>query len=876
MCWYVIENGNYYPNTRLQRLIRSLDLEPDAANKLLCQYWTAAFNPPTDDYILDASDFIIRVAGDPGLKFYRCEKCGRLTSYYVKGQCAYVKCSGVLHEVNPEEELKSNHFAKLYQSQHMKPLRIKEHTAQLTRDHQTRYQEAFVKGEINALSCSTTFEMGVDVGSLETVYMRNVPPNPSNYVQRAGRAGRGAHSAAFVLTYVKLSSHDLTFYQNPSKIISGQIQAPIFSIQNEKVVRWHIYAVALSKFFAAHPDVYDENNQSVFLNGNGYELLKDYLEQKPDSLKQVLQASIPKELHQQLGINDFSWIEELIGENGVLEIAVREFRDEVKELERALRQCEREKDHVAAVRAERALQQFRCDKDKDKKQRSKQLIDFLARNNVLPKYGFPVDTVELQIRASGSHRNLDRDSLQLSRDLQMAIADYAPGAQVIADGNMYTSRYIRRLPTTAGGKKDSGWEIGYYAVCPDPDCQQLNFTQKFNTKKFGGECVACGKKIPGPRWMRTLEPRRGFWADNTEKPVPLKKPEHDFRTEDCYVGDVQHKQLQRRRFQVNGMQVEMESTANDSLVVLSMSSYYVCQICGYAVDAKKGVLGTHKDARGYDCRYSLEEGTSPQEYRLSHIFKTDVAKITFETPEAQEQDVMLSVLYAMLEGVSRTLDIERTDIKGCLHSVQRSVSQRPIYELVLYDAVAGGAGHMRRLITEDASVFRRILNAALHVVEDCSCDPSCYQCIRNYYNQKIHDILDRKKAAKFLRQWVGEYEPVAIESSGPETIIEKLPFRIENEEHWEDYGSWDALRKETNLAELEHWDISAVPGTGCLVLPTLKFEEETLTPCFLWPTAKVIIFERTADFEQSSVLDGWRCFAVTVDPEELKSACEEA
>ena len=93
-----------------------------------------------------------------------------------------------------------NHYARLYSSSHSEPLYIKEHTAQLAKDQQTRYQEAFVQKKINALSCSTTFEMGVDVGSLETVYMRDVPPSPSNYVQRAGRAGRAKHSAAFVMT----------------------------------------------------------------------------------------------------------------------------------------------------------------------------------------------------------------------------------------------------------------------------------------------------------------------------------------------------------------------------------------------------------------------------------------------------------------------------------------------------------------------------------------------------------------------------------------------------------------------------------------------------------------------------------------------------
>ena len=174
----------------------------------------------------------------------------------VKNRCAIMRCDGQLEEIkDPQTYFNVNHYMKLYSSDKMQPLQVKEHTAQLSRNRQTQYQQAFVDGKINALSCSTTFEMGVDVGGLETVCMRDIPPSPSNYVQRAGRAGRSSHSAAFVMTYAMLSSHDFTFFENPERIISGKISAPVFSLQNKKVIYRHIFAVALSEFFAKYPEV---------------------------------------------------------------------------------------------------------------------------------------------------------------------------------------------------------------------------------------------------------------------------------------------------------------------------------------------------------------------------------------------------------------------------------------------------------------------------------------------------------------------------------------------------------------------------------------------------------------------------------------------
>lgn len=736
-------NGNYYTNSRILRLTRALGISEDEADGLLQAYWDDVFNPETVEFTLDANDFRIHLGGTSKAKFYRCKKCGKITPYNTKGFCASVKCDGQLTPYDPLKNISKNHYARLYQSEQAKPLYIKEHTAQLAKDQQTVYQEAFVNKKINALSCSTTFEMGVDVGSLETVYMRDVPPSPSNYVQRAGRAGRSKNSAAYVLTYAKLSSHDFTYYQNPTEMISGKISAPVFEIENEKIIYRHIFAIAISSFLARNNDVYAGDNQTVLLNENGYERLKEYLDSKPQDLKVLIEKSIPQQMHSRLGIDNWSWTDKLYGENGVLEIAVQDFRNTVNEMKKARDACHRMHDDEGAGAWSRSLRNYRCSAEDNCGKKS--LISFLVRNNVLPKYGFPVDTVELipDISSVGKDK-----SLQLARDLQMAIADYAPGAEVVADGKMYVSRYIRKTP---GKNTDISWEKGFY--CPKcATCGQPNFTKE-PISPLGRECVSCHTIIKKNQWLKTLEPRRGFLAEKTVREVPLQRPEHDFKTDDYYIGDPLRNVIKALKFSVNDQIVQIESTSNDSLVVIGQTSYKVCPVCGYANETV--IPPNHKNANGYPC--VNKEGKS-NEYRLAHDFKTDVARITFNTAEAADLDTMLSVLYALLEGLSREMGIERTDIKGCLF--RTTVNGCLVYSVILYDAVAGGAGHVRRIVTDDGKAFQKVLQKALAVVSLCDCDSSCYKCLRNYYNQKIHDNLSRKRADEFLRKWIGQMIPI--------------------------------------------------------------------------------------------------------------------
>ena len=153
---------------------------------------------------------------------YVCEKCGETSKVNLFGICSKTNCDGHLIEVHNDED-RGDYYRQSFSNIQLIPMNAKEHTAQIASQTATDLQKSFKSNNANILSCSTPFEMGVDIGSLESVVLRNVPPETANYIERAGRAGRRGSSAAFILTFAKRRSHDLTYYNDPVKMINGEI-----------------------------------------------------------------------------------------------------------------------------------------------------------------------------------------------------------------------------------------------------------------------------------------------------------------------------------------------------------------------------------------------------------------------------------------------------------------------------------------------------------------------------------------------------------------------------------------------------------------------------------------------------------------------------
>ncbi|MGC8829959.1 MAG: DEAD/DEAH box helicase [Verrucomicrobiia bacterium] len=673
---------------------------------------------------------------DANSQFFICDRCGTIAPINVRGICPTFNCNGNLKRIDSQgrNEIMKNHYRYLYTE--ISPLKMipQEHTAQLTTDYASNIQQRFINGEVNVLSCSTTFELGVDLGELEAIFLRNVPPEPSNYIQRAGRAGRRLDAIGFILTFCQLRSHDLTHFKQPEKLVEGRIKPPAVEIRNEKIIFRHLNSVVFAYFFKQFPDYFGTVESFFKIEGtetSGTEKLKEYLKTKPASILQSLKRVIPNNMHDVFDIENWGWVDNLIGINGTLTIADSKIRDEFTRLRECYKNKEEEWKNTTDQQKRNKL-----NRDMDWANRrleeikKKQLIDFLASHTVIPKYGFPVDVVELAIL---SHTPASKN-IQLERDLRIAISEFAPSSHVVANGYIWESAGVRLV-------KDRALEEFWYVVCPR--CNRFDIEKRTSDKPELNKCKKCGASFSRNEVKTFIAPIFGFLTSKDyEPPKPGEsRPKHEFTSRPYFFN---YKEPEEKLFNIGKFKIKCRYSIDGELAVICKgrkgAGFWICFTCGAAFSERQ--RGNHKTPYGIDCS-SAPRGP----LHLGHTFKTDVLSISFKEPKNGNNDdsFWFSLLYAILEGASQALGIRRQDLDGCLYFSEEGIM------LILFDNVPGGAGHVKRLM--DEKNFNDVLKSALARVDNCSCgvETSCYGCLRNYQNQFCHEQLKRGIILDFLK-----------------------------------------------------------------------------------------------------------------------------
>jgi hypothetical protein len=666
---------------------------------------------------ISADWFEVRLREQAG-PVHRCDRCGQLWWRTVAGVCATFRCDGVVRPHEDPSSLDEDHYARLYRELDPIGMAVEEHTAQWTSLKASEIQENFVRGRLNVLSCSTTFELGVDVGEVQAVLLRNVPPSPANYVQRAGRAGRRTDSAALVVTYAQRRSHDLTYFERPQAMVDGTIPPPRVVLDNAPIVRRHLHSLAFAAF---QREVGDHRNVADFFASDDGEALRcdefvSWLQEKPAALLEAVRRVVPHELHDVLGVESWGWVSALVvapedePSFGWLDRARGEVQSDLASLSDLIDEAAEDEKFGRAAQLKRLRESLL----------RRPLFGFLGSRNVLPKYGFPVDVVELNLARSGDEA---AGNLELSRDLELAIADYAPGAVTVAGKKQWKSVGVMRQP-------DREWPVYEWVVCAS--CGR--FRHELVAAPLA--CPACGSEAHGEHGQ-FIWPIYGFAGVSTDAPGETRPQRRAMMQ--TYFGN--YRSADPEFVPVPGLDVEQRFSRQGRITVINRGpigrGFRICEWCGFGqpIDGTKAPA-THQriDSPGKTCggRFDIRH--------LGHEYLTDVLEMRLG-PAAEQSDAR-SALYALLEAAP-DLDVARDDVDGTLHQVSPGRTS-----IVLFDAVPGGAGHVQKL----GRGLPRLVTAATERVTDCECGPetSCYACLRGYRNQIWHDTLSRHGALNVL------------------------------------------------------------------------------------------------------------------------------
>lgn len=734
-------------NKRTSMVARVFGTDLAQTKQLLNEIWETLdedkifIEPKTGLRAVANSSFFIEKSNG---KIFKCIKCRRYSQWKLpKDKCPTKNClDGRLEEIITSD---FNHYRYIFENMEIASLNSKEHTAQWTAEEAEQVQEEFISGEVNVLSCSTTFEMGVDIGSVVAVLCRNVPPSPANYVQRAGRAGRRQGDKALIITFARRRSHDTQYAANPLLLIKGTIPVPSLSLENHDLVRRHIYAMSMSAYLR-HVGFAGTRSDAFFeMAGNVPSVsstFRTWLKSRPNELlKEIRGLDLPISVVERLGVDNWEWVDLLdipdeSGRGGWLKLVEDLYFEDIDGISSVINSLEQSRS--GSETSSEAGRRSRLLKIREDLQ-SRQIVEPLANGGILPKYGFPVDVASL-IPSFASPQQASK--VELQRDMSMAIAEYGPGSQVVAGGHVLTSKGIRRPANATFGSMTyvsytcdaCGWF--WHSLAPEgrrSSAGQLT------------ECDSCAKAFSRDSKKFFIQPRYGFiaYVDNRSAGMNARPKKATGATSYVSSGSDSAQDWE------NVGKLSYSISHESQLLTLSTKEFIFCDTCGFAQPLDQGRPAKHEDPRNGKLCSSPFLST----YYLGHEFKTDVIRLKFKMMSARclcgEPDclgALDSAAAAIVMAAARTLGVSNTDLNTSAQRFGMDASY-----INIFDTTPGGIG----LTLAISERLKEILRVAVQISSECpNCQPdtSCYVCLRSYTNQRRHDHLSRRLAGEIILQ----------------------------------------------------------------------------------------------------------------------------
>ncbi len=714
-------------------------------------------------YFLDPNK--IRLVVDLKRAWYQCQMCAFISPVVVANHCP--QCGGANVESLPPDHQYIQTRKRFWRdpvasalAQKTRPRHItaEEHTAQLshkdvgelhatTEKRELQFQDILLdkrEGPVDVLSSTTTMEVGVDIGALTAVGLRNVPPQRENYQQRAGRSGRRGSAVSTVITYAQGGHHDGYYFHYPDKIIAGEPRKPVVNVNNEKIAKRHIHAFLFQTFFhtAIDQGKIKANSSSNLFSALGNS--QDFFESKKDNPVNLLAFDI--------------WVRQnVIASAGKLREHILEWLPEIEVPNRS---------HWLQQISQTLLDTLNAITLKESD--AEELLNFLFDNGFLPMYAFPTDLCSFPIEEWTKKGIGIKEQPQQS--IAKALSEYAPGRIVIVDKRTY-----RVGGVTSAAAKTSDIDKAaplfqktrpQYVHCTQ--CSYVQDTFENEQTPILSKCPVCYSSLKKSEMLipEVFRPEKGkeiqeydrdqewTYASSAQFPIPVKE---DFDWKAIGVHGRFTQTSDRRLIIVNkGKNVGTEEGFN------------ICKKCGAAApigtplddELKKN---THGRPYLLDRKLTDSKSCNGQLHPvlLGTVFRSDLLliRISIEHPFRTNmqssitrnvlEDALRTLSEALLLAASRTLDIDPNEFSAGFRIVPTGQDKAIEADIYLFDTLTGGAGYADQV----GQQLDEILKETLDLLEHCpnKCTHSCQDCLRHYANQYWHEHLVRYLAADLLR-----------------------------------------------------------------------------------------------------------------------------
>ena len=748
---------------------------------------------------------------------YKCNICQRIHTRLTPNKvCSAWQCKGKLELDIPKSEDYNINMLKYPFSMVI----AREHSAQVPAKEREKIEESFKnpEGSVNCLVATPTLEMGVDIGSLDVVLMRNVPPKASNYWQRAGRAGR-KHRMAVIYTYCRQSEHDKYFFNEPINLLKGKIKPPKFNLRNEIMIKKHVHAMVISQLIRFSMDkesmniskedkekIYEVMNlifpsfigEYLFYNDNNEKprdelfsveplrgIISFYKDDLILNIKEVFESYWPKD---DLDIVSEESIKTYIDQmtDDLQQVIARIYKrmrwaiNTIKGIDLSSSNSEEDK---LVSRCKSYINKLK------KKIPENYTLSVLAMEGFLPGYGVYESAIHAYVKNDFNGLKTTND-FELSRPGSMAVREFVPGNMIYANGAKYKCSYYH----LSANKEELNLEN--YFVNPEN-----NILRKVSEKEIGYN--KSGNIV-------NALPINDLTLTYTSRIVDEEL--NRFQMPVIIMGELEKYHNGIKIYTINNMNIYHHFGQKIRLVNIGPSDqvrkgelgYPICKICG----ATRSPYSSEKEIEKFSEKHKKSCGNVPSNLLLYTDSVVDGLKIEGFT--TQEDAVNFSEALKM--GAAIIIDMDREDLQYFILPISEDE-----FTTFIYDPMPGGSGILQQIIDD----WNSVIKASIKSLSNCEghCEKSCYSCMRTYRNVFVHNILDRVLSVDLLQNWLGNLIftrqiPANMELSNPDDS--KATNKAEK-------GLYDILQKEGFPTFTEQKEIIIGPPYN-RTIPDLYYE----------------------------------------------------